>query len=352
MSTGRRRRGWLVPTLLVAVLIAGAAGAVIVLRFPDLVPGPSATVVPVVRADVVAEVRAPGAVRSAAESEVSFSVSGTVTAIEVAPGTPVRAGDELARLDTGPTTGRLDAARAALDADLREVDLARQRVPVDVVVLARAEADAARDRADVGDAERALEDAVLRAPRDGTVTAVAGQVGDRVLAGAPTPDDAPSRRPFVRLADLGALVVRASVAPRDVARVEAGQPASAAVDGAGPAVFGEVVGVEPAPGSDGAYGVTVAAATPPPALRVGQGAQVRVLVARAIGVPVVPVEAVRVTGPDRGTVLVRAPEGRGPDRAVAVTTGLADDVSIEVRDGLRVGDRVVVPRTPFVGARP
>jgi hypothetical protein len=51
-------------------------------------------------------------------------------------------------------------------------------------------------------------------------------------------------------------------------------------------------------------------------------------------------------------VLVRPPDGRGPDRAVAVTTGLADDVSIEIRDGLRVGDRVVVPRTPFAGARP
>lgn len=352
MSTGRRRRGWLVPTLLVVVLLAGVAGTVIVLRFPELVPGPSATVVPVVRADVVAEVRAPGTVRSSLESEVSFAVSGTITAIEVAPGATVRAGDVLARLDQEPTTARLAAAQAALDADLRELELARLRVPVDVVALARAEADAARARADITDAERALDAAVLRAPRDGTVTAVAGHVGERVLAGAPTPDDAPTRRPFVRLLDLGALVVRAEVPPRDVARVSTGQPAGAAVDGVGEQVLGEVVAVEPAPGPDGAYAVTVAATTPPTSLRVGQPAAVRILVARAIAVPVVPIEAVRVTGPDRGTVLVRPADGRGPDRAVAVTTGLADDVSIEVRDGLRVGDRVVVPRTPFAGARP
>jgi multidrug efflux pump subunit AcrA (membrane-fusion protein) len=345
MSTGRRRRGWLVPTLLIVVLLAGVAGTVIVLRFPGLVPGPSATVVPVVRADVVAEVRAPGTVRSSLESEVSFAVSGTITAIEVAPGATVRAGDVLARLDQEPTTARLAAAQAALDADLRELELVRLGLPVDVVALARAEADAARARADI-------TDAVLRAPRDGTVTAVAGHVGERVLAGAPTPDDAPSRRPFVRLLDLGALVVRAEVPPRDVARVSTGQPAGAAVDGVGEQVLGEVVAVEPAPGPDGAYAVTVAAESPPPALRVGQGAQVRILVARAIAVPVVPIEAVRVTGPDRGTVLVRPPDGRGPDRAGTVTTGLADDVSIEVRDGLRVGDRVVVPRTPFAGARP
>ncbi|HSK59826.1 MAG TPA: HlyD family efflux transporter periplasmic adaptor subunit [Actinomycetospora sp.] len=352
MSTGRRRRGWLVPTLLIAALLVGVAGTVIVLRFPELVPGPGATVVPVVRADVVAEVRAPGGVRSPAESDVSFTVSGTVTSVEVAPGATVRAGDVLARLDDGPATAYLAATRSALDAHLRELELARLRLPVDVVALARAEAAVARDRADLTEGERVLDAAVLRAPRDGTVTAVAGQVGDRVLAGAPTPDDAPSRRPFVRLADLGALVVRASVAPRDVARVEPGQPASAAVDGVEGPLLGEVVGVEPAPGPDGAYGVTLAPETPPTTLRVGQGARVRILVARAIGVPVVPIEAVRVTGPDRGTVLVRPPDGRGPDRAVAVTTGLADDVSVEVQDGLRVGDRVVVPGTPFAGARP
>ncbi|PVZ13179.1 efflux RND transporter periplasmic adaptor subunit [Actinomycetospora cinnamomea] len=351
MSTGRRRLGWLLPMLLVVVLLAGVAGTVVLLRHPQLLPQAS-RVVPVVRADVVAEVRAPGDVRSAAESDVSFAVSGTVTSVQVAPGRVVRAGEVLATLDDGPTRARLLAAQDALDADLRELDLARLRVPVDVVAVARAEAAASRNRADIAEADRVLEATVLRAPRDGTVTEVAGQVGDRVLAGAPTPDDAPSRRPFVRLADLGTLVVRAAVAPRDVARVEAGQPAGAAVDGVGPAVLGEVVGVEPAPGPDGAYGVTVATASPPSTLRVGQAAQVRILVTRAIAVPVVPIEAVRSTGPDRGVVLVRPPDGRGPDRAVTVTTGLADAVSVEVRDGLRVGDRVVVPRRPPGQDRP
>jgi RND family efflux transporter MFP subunit len=344
MSTGPRRRGGLLPTLLVVVLLAGVAGTVILLRYPQLLPE-AATVVPVVRADVVAEVRAPGDVRSPAESDVSFTVSGTVTSVQVAPGRVVLAGEVLATLDDGPTRARRDAAQAALEADLRELEAAQARVPADPVGVARAEAAASRDRADLAEADRVLEATVLRAPRDGTVTAVAGQVGDRVLAGAPTPDDAPSRRPFVRLADLGTLVVRAAVAPRDVPRVETGQPAGATVDGVGPAVLGEVVGVEPAPGPDGAYGVTIAAATPPPTLRVGQAADVRILVTRAIAVPVVPIEAVRPTGPNRGVVLVRPADGRGPDRAVTVTTGLADAVSIEIRDGLRVGDRVVVPRT-------
>jgi macrolide-specific efflux system membrane fusion protein len=351
MSTRRRRLGRLLPTVLVVVLAGAVAGSVVLLRHPALLAGPGASVVPVVRADVVAEVRAPGGVRSAAESEVSFPVDGVVASIPVTPGTIVRAGAVLATLDDGPARARVDAARSAVDADTAELAAAQDRVPVDPAATGRLEADQARDRADLADATHALDGTVLRAPRDGTVTAVAGHVGDRVLAGAPTPDDAASRRPFVRLADLGALVVRAAVAPRDVARVAAGQPAAATVDGVGPVVYGEVVGVEPAPGPDGAYGVTVAAPVPSPSLRVGQTADVRVLVARAIGVLVVPPAAVRPTGPDRGTVLVRSPDGRGPDRVVAVGTGLADADAIEIRDGLRAGDRVLVPRDPDAGGR-
>jgi hypothetical protein len=66
---------------------------------------------------------------------------------------------------------------------------------------------------------------------------------------------------------------------------------------------------------------------------------VAVTVARAIGVLVVPPAAVRPTGPDRGDVLVRRPDG---DHAVAVVTGLADATAVEIRDGLAAGDLVVV----------
>ncbi|MEJ2884842.1 efflux RND transporter periplasmic adaptor subunit [Actinomycetospora aeridis] len=351
MSTGRRRLGWLLPTVLVVVLLAGAAGTVVLLRAPQLLRGPSATVVPAVRADVVAELRAPGVVASAAEAEVSFGVSGTVATVEVAPGAVVAAGEVLATLEDGAVRARITAAQTALTADTRDITAARGAVPVDLVAVGRFEAAAARDRAELAEANRQLEGTVLRAPRAGTVTAVAGAPGERVVAGVPTPDDAPSRRPFVRLADLGALVVRAAVPPRDVPRVTPGLAATASVDGVAPTVRGEVVGVEPAPGPDGAYAVTVAAPVPPRDLRVGQGAEVRVVVERAVGVIVVPPAAVRATGPGRGTVVVRPPEPRRPDRVVEVVTGLADAVSVEIRAGLREGDRVLVPRDTGPGPR-
>jgi membrane fusion protein, macrolide-specific efflux system len=342
MSTRRRR---VLPTVLTIVLLAGAGAAVVLLREPQLL-APRSTVVPVVRGDVVVDVRAPGTVRSASESDVSFAADGVVAGITVAPGSLVRAGDVLATLEDGPTRARVAAATTAVAADVRDREAAQARVPPDLPGVARADAAATADRAALAEATQVLEGTVLRAPRDGTVLAVSGQVGDRVLAGSPTPDDAADRRPFVRLADLSRPVVRATVAPRDVPRIGSGQPASATVDGVAAPVLGEVVGVEPAPGPDGAYGVTVAAPDPSPDLRLGQVADVRILVARAISVLVVPPAAVRPTGPDRGTVVVRPADGRSPDRVVAVTTGLADAVSVEIRDGLRAGDRVVVPRDP------
>ncbi len=342
MSTRRRRLGWLLPTVLVMVLLVGAGAAVVLLRFPALVPQRAPTAVPVVRADVTAEVSARGTVRSAAEAGASFAIGGTVTTVDVEPGAAVRAGDVLATLDDSGARGRMSAAVATLDADTRARDAARAAPVADPVAAGRLEAALAADRAVLTDAQRSLDDTVLRAPRAGTVTAVAGAVGDRVTAGVPSPDDAPSRRPFVAIADLTALVVRVAVAPRDVPRVVPGQAVDAVVDGAGPGFPAEVTVVEPVPGADGTYGVTVTAAALPSALRVGQPATATITVARASSVLVVPPAALRVSGPDRGTVVVRRPEG---DRVVAVTTGLADAAAVEIRSGLGAGDLVVLPRS-------
>ena len=333
--TARRRVPWLLPTVLVVLLVAAAGAGLVLLRYPALVPppvgGPRVDAVPVARADVTATVRAPGRVASASDTGVSFATDGTVATVDVAPGATVRAGDVLATLDDSSARPRVEAARAALEADGRALAAAGAAVPPDPVVLGRLEAAVASDRAVLADAQREMDATTLRAPGDGTVTAVSGAPGDPVSSG--------TRTPFVRLADLATLVVRVAVPPRDVPRIAPGQPATAAVDGAGPPLAGEVTGVDPAPTPGGDYGVTVTTTTVPPDLRLGQPADVAVTVARSIGVLVVPPAAVRPTGPDRADVLVRRPDG---DHAVTVATGLADATAVEIRDGLTVGDLVVV----------
>jgi macrolide-specific efflux system membrane fusion protein len=342
--------GWLLPTVLVVTLLAGSGAAVVLLRYPALVPQRAPTTVPVVRADVVAQIFTSGEVRAATEAGASFAVSGTVATVSVGPGTTVRAGDTLATLDDSGARGRVAAATATLDADNRALDAALSAAPIgapvgvpaaDPLAVVRLQAAIAADRAALTDAQRALDGTVLRAPRDGTVTAVAGIVGDQVVAGMPTPDDAPSRRPFVAIADLAALVIRVAVPPREIPRVTTSQPADALVNGAG-TFRGDVTAVDPVPGADGTYGVNITPTVLPPALRVGQSASASITVERASSVLVVPPAAVRVTGPDRGLVVVRRPEG---DRTIAVITGLSDGASVEIRKGLNTGDLVVLPRS-------
>lgn len=289
-------------------------------------PFPSPVTVPVVRGTVTVSVAASGSVVSAAASDASFAVDGTVSAVEATVGTPVRVGDLLATLDDGTARARAAAAAATLAADRRAREAAGAAPVPDPVALARLDAAIATDRAAVTETGRALDGTVLRASQDGTVTDVTVRPGDRIT---------PTSGPAVRVADLSALVVRLGVGPRSVAGMAAGQRATIAVDG-GPVVTGRVAEVGPAPGVDGRYGVTVDAALPPRA-RIGQPADATVVVARHTDVLVVPAAAL---GPGGATVQVSE---RGGVRRRAVTTGLVGNEGVELLDGVIAGQLVVVP---------
>lgn len=311
---------------LLLVVLAAVAGLLLLGGDAPFAPQ---TTVPVVRGTVTAEVSAPGSVVSATASDAGFAADGTVAAVDVAVGTPVRTGDVLATLDDGTARARVAAAAATLEADRRARDAAGA-VPVpDPVALARLDAAIATDRAGVTEADGALDATVLRATQDGTVTAVAAHPGDRITATSP---------PAVRIADLTTLVVRTGIGPRDVAGMAAGQPATVAVDG-GPPTAGQVADVAPAPGPDGRYTVAVDAMLPPTA-RIGQPADATVVLAQRTDVLVVPAAAL---APDGRTVLVSGPDGERPR---AVTVGLVGREGVEILDGVVAGQLVVVSDDP------
>ena len=327
----RRRRGAAVLGAVV-VLAALAAGGLAVLG-GDAPPRPAT--VPVTRGSVVADVRAEGSVLSADSSSVSFTTDGVVATVEARVGAVVRTGDVLAGLDDGTTRPRVAAATAAVTADERAREAAG-RVPVpDPVAIARLDASLAASRAALAEATAALDAGVLRAPQDGTVTAVGARPGDRVGAGSP---------PAVEIADLDALVVRVPVAPADVAAIIPGRTATVAVADA-PAERGRVVDVAPTPGPDGRYVVVVSAPLPVEA-RIGIAARAVIVLARRDGVLVVPPTALRPAAPGApagsATVLVARPQELGGAVPTTVGVGLVGRDGVEVRGGLAVGDMVVV----------
>lgn len=327
-----------------AVLLGSSASA-----------APDEQVVTAARGNLAVTTTAPGTVASRTVGTLAFTTDGTVARVMVGPGSVVSRGDVVASLDDGLARGRVDAARRTLDADTAaRASLEAGTVPAagtpivapapDPMAQSRLDGAVATDEQAVAEAEAGLEATVLRAPQDGTVTAMSAQVGTRV-----SPADGTAA--VGSLADLGALGALVGVGPADIAGLSPGQRASVSVDGVAGPLGATVDSVAPAPGPDGRYAVALGIEAAPATMRLGQTVVAAVTTAEAQRVLLVPRAALRGTGAPGApvSVLVRRPGG---DRTVAVAVGLADLRTVQITRGLTAGDLVVVPGGATEGAAP
>ena len=256
---------------------------------------------------------------------------GLVDQILVKPGQQVVAGQPLVVLaDGGSTAMGVDLARNELLA--AQLEAAQQRSngasPSDLA-LGLLKVDSAAKR--VAAAQLAVDRMTVRTPRGGTVTSVLTAVG--------VPADGST--PIMAVADLGALAVNLDVSEFDAAKVRVGQKATISVDALGGASYTGSVEVEALAGVDNGGVVTFpvrlkldSGAT---GVKPGMSASVRIVVDERHGVTVLPLEAVSNRGAD-ATVAVVGAHGRVTSRAIKL--GVADNKSVEVRHGLRLGERV------------
>ncbi|MBI1392807.1 MAG: efflux RND transporter periplasmic adaptor subunit [Alphaproteobacteria bacterium] len=147
------------------------------------------------------ERRYAGVIEAARAADIGFEVSGRVVEVSIDIGSDVKRGDVLGRLDVV----RLSASVSELEARLSEAEANRlqaqqefdrqraldaenatseARVQSARAALASAAASVASLEAQIRSARADLNDAVLRAPFDGVVTARTFDVGDVVQAGA------------------------------------------------------------------------------------------------------------------------------------------------------------------------
>ncbi len=150
--------------------------------------------------------------------EVASKIAGRITDLPVTEGTPVRAGDVLARLDSPELASALvqsqaaeDAARLARETAERQAARMKRLAAEDVVTphdlemaeVAAAGAVAAHERARsmTEMSRRNLDYAVLRAPRSGVVVKRLARAGDLATPG----------RPLVVIEDPAALEVRVTL---------------------------------------------------------------------------------------------------------------------------------------------
>lgn len=316
---------------------------------------PAGEVVRVERRTIGSSVKATGVVkpRIGAEVKVGSRVSGGVARLHVQIGDTVARGQLLAELETRELAARRDQAQAALAAaeatmQLARSDLARKRTLGAAQLLSAADLDVAERGRGVAEQQHAeaaanldyartqLEYARITAPIAGIVASVATQEGETVAASLAAPT-------FVTLVDLDRLEVWAYVDETDIGRIEKGQATRFSVDTYPDHEFeGRVTAVYPqAEIRDNVVNyVTVVTFDAPHGrtLRPEMTATVRIAIDTRENALALPRRAVRR---EQGRSFVLTPGGKKRP----VTAGSRDETHVEILDGLREGDEVLVAQT-------
>jgi RND family efflux transporter MFP subunit len=306
------------------------------------------TAAPAAVGTITATVTATGIVTPApgAEQLVTPPEAARIVEMPKAEGDAVKKGDLLVRFeipslaaDASKQRAEVARAQARLDnarkAQARAQDLFTRGVASGKEVeaaekeIADAQADlesaeAGRTAADVGAAR-----SVARAAFDGVIVRRMHNAGDLVEPGA---------EPVLRVIDPSRLEVTASVPIADVLRVNVGATAHVSGAAAGAPIIALRVVSRPAAVAEGTASVPLRLSfATPQRLPVGAPLQVEIDADVHQGVVVVPRGAV-VREADESFVFVVA-DGKAERRAV--TLGVSDDATTEIRSGVKAGDLVI-----------
>jgi membrane fusion protein (multidrug efflux system) len=294
-----------------------------------------------------------GSLKPKHEATIKSEYTGIVREVLVSEWVPVTRGQPLVRLDSREAEAGLEAARAALmqaeaaetravreeerSARLKAGGLATQQQLDDARSAREAAAAAtAAARARLSAAETYAEKQLIRSPLDGVVAFRGVNVGDRV-------ESMGSGEPMFRIVDNRVFDLTVAVPSVDMGLLRVGQTLTFTTDAYPGRTFrGTVAFINPAV-DEASRSVKVVAEVPNPSgeLRGGMFVEGEILAGTRAQIPLVPRAALLVwdVGTGRGEVFVV--EG---DKAVrrAVRTGAMAGDNAEVKEGLAVGDRVVV----------
>jgi HlyD family secretion protein len=281
------------------------------------------------------------------DAVVSSPVPGRIALVAVDEGDRVAAGALLAVVeDPALGAGSLEA-RAAVDSATAQraaadQEVARQERLVASGIGARKDLDDARARAAAAAADVAAAAAraglagaqlarrEIRAPRAGVVLHLQRKVGESV--------DGTTATPVAEVADLSVLELHAQAPPAALRPLRDGMPAAVSVIGSGAPVAGTVARVAPAVDPATQLGLVRIALTSAEGIQVGTAATARISIGQRPGVRV-PASALRrsLVGEDE---VVVCDGGVAHVRKVAI--GNRGEQGVEIKDGVKAGERVVV----------
>jgi HlyD family secretion protein len=278
--------------------------------------------------------KAEATVREAAEKLKATQAGSDQYDIIQAQASVDQARANLRKLREGPTAAEIAASQATLDQ--AQANLAK-------LTESATETDLTIEQASVDQAEQSLEQAklkleqaVLKAPFAGLVSAV-NIVPGSVVSNATA---------AFSLLDRDPLHIDLKLSENDVALVALGQEVDLTIDAlSGWSVRGTVSYIAPAAETSNGvvtYGVRVNLPDDDPAVKVGMTANLTIIVAQKSGVLLVPNSALLPSGSGR---VVQVPGADGQITEVPVEIGLSDGTYTEIISGLNEGDTIIATPT-------
>lgn len=345
----------------VAVIAVLGVGAWVATRSPSApaaaAPAPSAAPIELASVDVATveprvlarSLPLSGSISPFVQATLKSKVGGEVEQLKLREGQDVREGDVIARVDTRNLQAQYDREAAAVEKARADLDLARLNRDKNRQLLeqkfisqntfeqtesayASSVASFKLAEAQARVAKINLDDAIIRAPFSGTIAKRLVQPGEKV-----SPDSA-----IVTLVDLKQMVLEAAVPAAEIPAVRVGQKVRFRVGGFGDRVFeGEVQRINPVT-ADNSRSIMIYISVPnaDSALKGGMFAQGELVLNSTQPVLAIAQRAVRdEAGVSyvyvlRDEKIVRTPVKVGPRSE--------GEAFVEVRDGLRAGDQVIV----------
>ncbi len=238
----------------------------------------------------------------------------------------------------------LDETRNALDQAENRRRAAGSQLAVAKAKVAEAAANVAQAQASADRAEEELANATIRAPIRGTILARDVEVGSPVSSilnmGA-------AATPVLMLGDISHVFVRGKVDEADIGHVQLGQPARITVETFRDRVFkGRVTQISPlGVERDNVtnFEVRVSIDNPGNELKANMTANAEIVLEERTGALIVPEAAIAYDAERKPSVEVLDPAAKNNRRRAAIRVGISNGTRTQVLDGVKEGDRVILP---------
>ena len=239
---------------------------------------------------------------------------------------------------------QLDDAKTALDVAINRQEAAKVQLGIGEARVAEAEANVAQAQAAVERAEEELANATIRSPIRGTVLTRDLEIGSPVSS---ILNMGSAATLVMTLGDIGQVFVRGRVDEVDIGRVRLGHPARITVETFKDRQFdGKVTQISPI-GTEKdnvtTFEVRVSIDNPGNQLKANMTANAEIILEEFPDSLIIPEAAISYDAERTPTVEIVDESQKTGRRKVSIRTGVGNGTRTQVVEGLREGDRIILP---------